>query len=250
LLGYAIQGGFTVNYFSIAERFYSMKSILQDASTVKKAISRAWEEAGQPAEFTIKVLDFGEKNFIGFVRRPAIVSITYRLKRLKGSQERMVRRRDEKSVGIGKGVIGSTKDSYGKQSRMESSVGVKRTVDNRSSRRVPPLEKVAQAGNGQKQNLDSNEWRAEYVDFVLTRLKELSAVAGFSELFGSKVDKKMLTVILDKNVSVSAEEEKLFYASLSYLLMQFLKKKYRKKFQGLQLIFANNSYFNNDRNQT
>jgi predicted RNA-binding protein Jag len=250
LLGDVIQGDFTVNYFSIAERFYSMKSILQDASTVKKAINRGWEEAGQPAEFTIKVLDFGEKNFIGFVRRPAIVSITYRLKRLKGSQERMVRRRGEKSVGTGKGVIGSTKDSYGKQSRMENSVGVKKTVGNCLSRRVLPLGKVAQADNGQKQNLDSNEWRAEYVDFVLTRLKELSTVAGFSESFESKVDKQILTVIFDKNVPVSAEEEKLFYASLSYLLMQFLKKKHRKKFQGLQLIFANNSYPSNGRNQT
>src|SRR5258708_34816791 len=54
-----------------------MKSMLHEASSVIKAIEKAWIESGKPLEFTINIHEVGEKNFFGFTKRPAIVSITY-----------------------------------------------------------------------------------------------------------------------------------------------------------------------------
>ena len=42
-----------------------MKSMLHEASTVAKAIEKAWTESGKPLEFTIKIHEVGEKNFFG-----------------------------------------------------------------------------------------------------------------------------------------------------------------------------------------
>src|SRR5258708_17435903 len=54
-----------------------MKSMLHEASSVIKAIEKAWIESGKPLEFTINIHEVEEKNFFGFTKRPAIVSITY-----------------------------------------------------------------------------------------------------------------------------------------------------------------------------
>lgn len=42
-----------------------MKSIMEEASSITKAIESAWNRAGKPQEFTIKVLEHPETNFFG-----------------------------------------------------------------------------------------------------------------------------------------------------------------------------------------
>ena len=46
-----------------------MRSLLVQASSVEKAVEKAWSSAGMPTEFTIKILEFGEKSFFGFEKR-------------------------------------------------------------------------------------------------------------------------------------------------------------------------------------
>jgi predicted RNA-binding protein Jag len=73
-----------------------MKSILQEANSIERAIDKAWNEAGKPKEFTIRVLDEGERNFLGLSRRPAIVSIFYKPEKVTTPQYRRDKT-DEKS---------------------------------------------------------------------------------------------------------------------------------------------------------
>ena len=54
-----------------------MKSMVQEGSSVAKAIDKAWELAGKPSEFTIKVMQVEERNFFGMVKKSAVVSIVY-----------------------------------------------------------------------------------------------------------------------------------------------------------------------------
>lgn len=56
-----------------------MKSIMQEASSIAKAIEQAWMTAGQPAEFTIKVLEEPQKNFIGFTTRSAKIALFFEM---------------------------------------------------------------------------------------------------------------------------------------------------------------------------
>ena len=48
-----------------------MKSLMEEASSISKAIEKGWTNAGKPKEFTIKVYEEPEKNFIGMTVRPA-----------------------------------------------------------------------------------------------------------------------------------------------------------------------------------
>ncbi len=42
-----------------------MKSIMEEASSISKAIETAWQRAGQPAEFSVKVLELPQTSFFG-----------------------------------------------------------------------------------------------------------------------------------------------------------------------------------------
>lgn len=42
-----------------------MKSIMEEASTISKAIESAWNRAGQPQEFTVKILEHPKTSFFG-----------------------------------------------------------------------------------------------------------------------------------------------------------------------------------------
>jgi len=54
-----------------------MKSIIQEGSSIIKAIHDGWERAGKPQEFSIKVFEEEEKNFIGFTKKPAKIAIFF-----------------------------------------------------------------------------------------------------------------------------------------------------------------------------
>lgn len=54
-----------------------MKSIMQEASSVIKAIEKGWENAGKPKEFSIKVFEEPKKNFIGITVQSAKVGIFF-----------------------------------------------------------------------------------------------------------------------------------------------------------------------------
>jgi predicted RNA-binding protein Jag len=54
-----------------------MKSIIEEASSIAKAIEQAWERAGKPLEFSIKVFQLPQKNFFGFTKVSAKIGIFF-----------------------------------------------------------------------------------------------------------------------------------------------------------------------------
>ncbi len=54
-----------------------MKSLVEEASSIAKAIEKAWERAGKPQSFSVKIYETGEKNFLGFTKKPAKVGIFF-----------------------------------------------------------------------------------------------------------------------------------------------------------------------------
>jgi predicted RNA-binding protein Jag len=54
-----------------------MKSLIEAAASVLKAIEKGWQRAGCPQEFTVKILEEGETNFLGMVRKPAKVALFF-----------------------------------------------------------------------------------------------------------------------------------------------------------------------------
>lgn len=54
-----------------------MKSIMEEGSSILKAVEKAWIRAGKPQEFSVKIFEEEQKNFFGMTKRSAKVAIFF-----------------------------------------------------------------------------------------------------------------------------------------------------------------------------
>ena len=54
-----------------------MKSIIHEASSIGKAIEQGWQKAGCPKEFSVRILEEPERNFIGMTVKTAKIAIFF-----------------------------------------------------------------------------------------------------------------------------------------------------------------------------
>ncbi|BDC35246.1 hypothetical protein Noda2021_12040 [Candidatus Dependentiae bacterium Noda2021] len=54
-----------------------MKSMMEEASSVFKAIENCWSRAGKPEEFTVKILELPQKNFLGITTKAAKIALFF-----------------------------------------------------------------------------------------------------------------------------------------------------------------------------
>ncbi len=65
-----------------------MKSLVEEASSIAKAIEKAWERAGKPQAFSVKIYEIGEKNFLGFTKKSAKVGIFFEEEQVRTNDRR------------------------------------------------------------------------------------------------------------------------------------------------------------------
>jgi predicted RNA-binding protein Jag len=65
-----------------------MKSIMEEASSISKAIDLAWNRAGKPAQFSVKVLEEPERNLFGLTVKSAKIALFFEERRTSESHVR------------------------------------------------------------------------------------------------------------------------------------------------------------------
>jgi predicted RNA-binding protein Jag len=164
-----------------------MKSLFQQSSCIPSAIKKAWKSAGEPTEFTVKILDSGKKSFLGFGGKKAIIQINF-------AEEKL-----------------TTKTNI--------------PVHNNRPLKTPIRQETTLiAGWDDDLKTTISEW-----------LKEMFTIAKLPTSFDMQASSRILNIFV-KTQSIATEEKKMFYASLSNLLMQFLRKKHKKRFQGYNIV--------------
>ena len=180
-----------------------MKSLFQQASTIAKAIEKAWDRADKPSEFTVKIMDFGKKNFLGLTKKPAIVSIVYESEK-KVSEDRKTYRKTE-----------APRNNY-------------QIKDVKNQRQRKP----------QRQQQETDTWQEHVIKEVDFWLRDFMKIAKISSSYKISTNKKEMKILFRDKVIQKDEDERLLFSSLSYLLIQFLKKKFKKKFQGYYIVLT------------
>ncbi len=208
-----------------------MKSMLHEAPSIIKAIEKAWDESGKPAEFTIKILESGEKGILWFSKHPAIISITYDPKK-----QQSVRKSSQKKL----------RKTYPKKEKpvYEKPKQQKQYTQSKQKRYVTQAKQ--EQPKQQSNPAPAAIWTQEYMDNITTWLKELVGILNITQRFNIKSDKKTLHITFDKKLFNSTENDKVFFISLSYMLMQFIKRKYKKKFKGFHLVIKSKESASND----
>ncbi len=54
-----------------------MKSLMEEASSISKAIDLAWNRAGKPAQFSVKILEEAERNMFGLTKKSAKIAFFF-----------------------------------------------------------------------------------------------------------------------------------------------------------------------------
>ena len=215
-----------------------MKSILQEANSIERAIDKAWNEAGKPKEFTIRVLDEGERNFLGLSRRPAIVSIFYKPEKVTSLQWRKEKTEERPAS--------ESRDRNHKQrrdNRTENSTdsrsevgGYSRRQDDEGQRPRRYAGTEQQRTNFQQQKAAVEGWSDEWQQFVLNEIKDLVKRMGFDVVADAAVTgDKILTVTFKKALLDNDDEQRMLFATFSYLAIQLLKRTYKSRFVGYRI---------------
>lgn len=204
----------------------SMKSILQEANSIERAIDKAWNEAGKPKEFTIKVLDEGERNFLGLSRRPAIVSIIFKPE--KATNPMPVRKEKEEK----------TREQDRQERRDRSRDRDAGASPRRTEAEQPKMRRYA--GTDEQRaafhKTQAEGWSDEWQDFVTNEIRELLRRMGMStDMEGTVTADKVFTISFKKALLDNDDEQRMLFATFSYLAIQLLKRQYKSRFVGYRI---------------
>ena len=240
-----------------------MKSVLHEASSILKAIEKAWEASGKPSEFSVKVLEEGETKFLFFSSKPAIVSISFDQRhvaktsqptnrnrpndrqRSGNTQERLLNGGSPQLDNVTRTTPQRTQSRGQDQNRPQQQRPPQRAQQEHQPRQQqqPLAPRAQQAPVAAPSQLSEQAaiWTPELAAFVGKELNEILHIMSITIPFQQQIDQKTLTLTFATPPMDNREDARLFYISLSYLLIQAAKKQEKKKLRGFHLIVNANS---------
>jgi predicted RNA-binding protein Jag len=266
-----------------------MKSLLQEGSSIIKAIEAAWIKVGMPAEFSVKVMRDAEKSFFGLAtKNSAVISLCYdgvriekrphNPKQQNGREEvkksfnheeilekvmRDTKELQAKSNVFGNDLVTDSVASFKKndkkidkeqhvaaqqKQRSERPVQKKKieksvALESNSTLSINEAEVVAHEKKESKEQQEhlNQQWSQPMTDVVMSFLNEIFTIMELNITLAHKIEGLQLHVTLSQPVFDDADQEYKLFTSLAFLMIQKIKKDFRKKCKGYRVVFHSTS---------
>jgi len=138
------------------QKEFFMKSLVQEASTIAKAIKQAWETAGKPRDFSVKVLEQPVYNFLGFTKRSAKIAFLFEADTVSKESGRSKTTFDQSS----RPPRFQQRPTQGRRSQAsETMYGASQDAYTQPSRESRPPREGRDSRDGREQSRDSREYR-------------------------------------------------------------------------------------------
>lgn len=208
-----------------------MKSIMQEASSVIKAIEKGWENAGKPKEFSVKIFEEPKKNFIGMTVQSAKIAIFFDeklsfVKEIEKEKAPLIK----KSEPILK--TQQKKETFAKPEKIEFKEIHKAepTIQTKQDQK----EKEREATKAQK-----IVWTPEMITIAKQWLSEILKSLNLSSVdFSTQTSHYQLMINFNKPLLENDEKEQQLLRSFSLLLIQTLRHKLKRPLRGFKIIMA------------
>lgn len=253
-----------------------MKSIMHEASSLAKAIEQGWEKAGKPTDFSIKILEKPQKNFFGLTTHPAKIALYFDERSIGGHPQRSDAHRQPKPRDLREVPPRSPEREQRPQQQRhtESRRPEVRTIEQRpldrerSPERARPeqrtepdfakatterhprtesrvesdftqdeMSRQPQQHAGARQEAQWNEamtdYAREWLDVVLP--ESVGKRVGFT----IEPNNLYLRITFESPVLENQEKEKRLYASLSLLILEALKRRFKVGLRKHKIILTN-----------
>lgn len=212
-----------------------MKSIMEEASSIIKAIEKGWYKAGQPQEFTVKIFEEPQKNFIGLTIKSAKIGIFF--------SDQITAKND-----VTKAKIIPNKSSY-TQINTDNKEKDNLKKENKPSIKenaIPPIIKdkpLIKSINNPEEKIENKKetkiWSENMIKDINGWLKEALSFVSIKPFNFTITDQYFnLKISFAEPIFEDSSREKQLFASLSLLLIQMLKNKYKRPLKGYKIILT------------
>ena len=205
-----------------------MKSIVEEASSVSKAVEQAWKRAGQPTEFSIRIHELAEKNMFGFTSKPAKISFVYQ-------EEHRNRPAHQASHASSTGPIPAT-----------SKPTVIKAAQKKPVQKIlkPEVKKATGANQTRTERAERNDagvepWSTEMVAFAQNWLQELLHNLELNNITFEVVPQRYhLKIRFLKPVFAEDEKNRVFFRNCAHLILQATRNSFKRPLKGFKAILT------------
>lgn len=204
-----------------------MKSIMEEASSLAKAIEKGWARAGKPQEFTVKVFEEAQTSFFGLLTsKPAKIGLFFQE---QTTHQPMRHQKDRAPQNAPKKYTANVQaqPQPAKQPQVRQPIAPQQPRPERAPRTdaqstTPWSPELTQA---------AQEWVKDSL-----QLMNLSSIS-----FNLEADRYALKFIFSKPLLELNDKEKMLFRSWAYLIMQALRQKFKRPLKGLKVILTSNA---------
>lgn len=180
-----------------------MKSIMEEASSISKAIDQAWNRAGKPAEFTIKILELPERNLFGMTVKSAKVAFFF----------------DEKKAVV----------EFGQTER--------KPRQTRPYRKEEPDRPTIKRDVRDELSSGRSRWNNDMMQLAIDWVKNVLHIMELPNItFTTSTSMNGLTFYFKNSITGSESKDRLLFSSFSHLILSTLRQKYKTAFKNLKVI--------------
>jgi hypothetical protein len=206
-----------------------MKSIMEEASSIIKAIEKAWIQAGQPQEFSIKIFEEPQKNFIGMTIRSAKVGIFFSDTPVQKPKKAKV----VPTAATPQAIKSQPKPEVKRVPKKLEVPDIQQEVSQELFHQHTQLQQVDQTIEQTKPVVWS-ESMIQDIHKWLTRTLELLHKP--TDIFTLEQNHFHLRIIFQAPIFDEKTREKQLFSSLATLFLQMLKQKYKRPLRGYKLV--------------
>jgi predicted RNA-binding protein Jag len=234
-----------------------MKSIMEEASSIAKAVEKAWQRAGKPQEFTVKVYEEPQKNFLGLTTKPAKVGLFFEPSSIKTAENKDKRfdsrsprpapqrsLKDDIAREFQKTNVRQEKPQQKRFNSPQDKPVLNKTFEKPATSFERPSDKTRPERNDSQAPRDTtftSPWSDELTQTAKDWIKQSLQVIDNDQNFNAEVDRYALRVTFIKSITQNGEKEKMLFRSWAYLIMQALRQKYKRPLKGLKIILMSNA---------
>lgn len=217
-----------------------MKSIIQEASSIAKAVEEGWIKAQKPQQFSVKILEESEKNFIGFTTKSAKVAIFFDEPQVSKSEYRNNPQTHRQQTTVQQ----RPQPTYTKttEDRQPSFQGREKQVQQpkqpqQIQKNAPPQQPIQPQAQSKKQF--EPLWNQGMVDRTHQWMSEAFKNSHNEHIqFTVEPQKFHLRITLSAPILNDPDKEKQLLASFSALILETLKRSFKMSLRGHKIVLT------------
>jgi predicted RNA-binding protein Jag len=221
----------------------NLKSVIEESSSVIKAIEKAWAQVGKPAEFSVKVFESEQKNFLGMSVKSAKIGIFFQDQTTEASSKDTHRaerpqRHERNSNRPAFGEQGNKPEREQRPERAERERGGERNPRHRQGPREGGREGFQPERERREPQSNTPRWSERMLSDVRVWLETTLKLVGSQITFTTQVHNYCLKIVFSQHIFADNEKERAFYRLASYLMMQSLRTSSKDSFRGFKIIMT------------